>query len=181
MMQFLWELQERSCKAVPHSADLPVPTPSERSQPSEEESSNSENKDHSEQDYDLTHAAVGKNPYYPNQTDLNDLIRDFGLTKSNAELLISRLKEWDLVVESVQVTSQRKRHKHFSSFFTNEDKLRYCNDVSYLFDSIGIVCNPDECALFIDSSSRSVKAVLLRNGNKYPSLSLAHSTGSFEL
>src|SRR6218665_3512290 len=29
----------------------------------------------------------------PNQKDVNDLIRDLGLTKSNAELLISRLKQ----------------------------------------------------------------------------------------
>ncbi|XP_069960842.1 uncharacterized protein [Cherax quadricarinatus] len=98
-----------SIAPVPHSADLPVPTPPARSQPSEE-SSKSENEEHSGQDYDLTDAAVGRNPYYPNQTDLNDLIRDLGLTKSNAELFISRLKEWDLVDESVQVTCQRNRH-----------------------------------------------------------------------
>ncbi len=36
---------------------------------------------------------VERNPYYPNQRDLNDLIRDLGLTNSNGELLISRLKE----------------------------------------------------------------------------------------
>jgi hypothetical protein len=47
--------------------------------------------------------------------------------------------------------------------------------VTGLFKAIGIACNPNEWCLFIDSSSRSQKAVLLHNGNKYPSLPLAHS------
>ncbi len=40
-------------------------------------------------------------PYYPNQEDINDLVRELSLTKSNAELLISRLKQWDLLDDSV--------------------------------------------------------------------------------
>lgn len=41
------------------------------------------------------------NRYFPNQKDLNDLIRDLGLTKSKGELLTSRLKQWNLVDDSV--------------------------------------------------------------------------------
>ncbi|KAL7877007.1 hypothetical protein SRHO_G00036500 [Serrasalmus rhombeus] len=55
-----------------------------------------------------------RKPYYPNQKDLNDLIKELGLTKSNAELLTSRLKQWNLLDESVQVTGQRKCHQVFS-------------------------------------------------------------------
>jgi len=40
---------------------------------------------------------------------------------------------------------------------------------------VGITCNPSEWCLFIDSSSQSIKAVLLHNGNNYPSLPMAHS------
>ncbi|CAK8683707.1 unnamed protein product [Clavelina lepadiformis] len=40
---------------------------------------------------------------------------------------------------------------------------------------MGISCNPSEWRLFIDSSSRSLKAVLLHNTNKCPSIPLAHS------
>ncbi|XP_051506870.1 uncharacterized protein LOC127413629 isoform X1 [Myxocyprinus asiaticus] len=50
-----------------------------------------------------------------------------------------------------------------------------CHNVTSLFEAIGIVCNQNEWRLFIDSSSRSLKAVLHHNGNKYPSLPLAHS------
>jgi hypothetical protein len=103
------------------------------------------------------------------------LIRDLGLTKSNAELLTSRLKQWNLLDKSVQVTDQRKRHQAFSSFFTCQDGLCFCHNVTGLFEAIGIACNPNEWRLFIDSSSRSLKAVLLHDGNKCPSLPLAHS------
>src|SRR6218665_2184567 len=67
--------------------------------------------------------------YFPNQKDVNDLIRDLDLTKFNAELLISRLKQWNLLDESVQVTDQKKRHETFSNFFTRQDGLCFCNNV----------------------------------------------------
>jgi hypothetical protein len=98
--------------------------------------------------------------------DFNDLIKDVDLTKSNAELLTSRLKQWNLLDESVQVTDQRKCHQAFSSFFTRQDGLCFCHNVTDLFEAIRIACNPNEWCPFIDSSSRSHKVVLLHNGNK---------------
>src|SRR6218665_3604218 len=116
-----------------------------------------------------------RRPYFSNQKDANDLIRDLGLTKSNAELLISRHKQWKLLDESVQVTDQRKRHETFSNLFSRQDGLCFCNNVAGLFEAIGITCNPSEWRLFIDSSSPSLKTLLLHNGNNYPSLPKAHS------
>ncbi|XP_061420717.1 uncharacterized protein LOC133350399 [Lethenteron reissneri] len=114
-----------------------------------------------------------RTPYYPNLKDLNDLIRDLGLTESNAELLTYRLKQWNLLDESVQIADRRKHHQPFCSFFTRQDGLCFCHNVTSLFEAIGIACNQNEWRLFVDSSSRSLKAVLLHNGNKYPSLPLA--------
>ncbi|XP_076340350.1 uncharacterized protein LOC143240947 [Tachypleus tridentatus] len=72
----------------PQCHELPLPTPPERNQPSSEESSKSEDEvDVEDPDYKFIGAAGERNPYYPNQRDLNDLIRDFGLTKSNAETI----------------------------------------------------------------------------------------------
>lgn len=164
-----------SIAPVQHCTELPIPAPPERNQPSSEESGTS---DFEQEDVtDPVYSASGGETkrYYPNQKDLNDLIRDMGLTKSNAELLTSRLKQWNLLDESVKVADQRKRHRTFAAFFSNRDGLCYCHNVSGLFDAIGIVFNPQEWRLFIDSSSRSLKAVLLHNGNQYPSIPLAHS------
>ena len=52
-------------------------------------------------------------PYFPNQKDVNDLIRDLGLTKFNAELLLSRLKQWNLLDESVKAQIRESVKKHF--------------------------------------------------------------------
>lgn len=164
-----------STAPVPHCADLPIPTPPKRVLPSTEESSESEPEDDSNGDCFSTDVEDARNPYFPNQADLNDLIRDLGLAKASAELLTSRLKQWNLLDPSVKITSQRKRHHAFSIFFTLENGLCFCNNVTALFQEIGIPCNPQEWRLFIDSSNRSLKAVLLHNGNQLPFLPLAHS------
>ncbi|XP_076324195.1 uncharacterized protein LOC143232516 [Tachypleus tridentatus] len=73
---------------VPHCPELPVPTPPERKQPFSEESNKSEEEvDVEDSDYNFRGASGEKNPYYPNQGDLNDLIRDLGLRKSNSETI----------------------------------------------------------------------------------------------
>ena len=106
-----------SMTPVPHSPELPVLTVPDRNQsPSEEQSISESESDEDVVDPDYNFLAHDKNPYYPNQKDLNDLIRDLGLTKSNAELLTSRLKQWNLLDDSVQIADQRKRHQAFSSF-----------------------------------------------------------------
>ena len=80
-----------SIAPVPHSDQLPVPIPTRSQDPvSADESATDENDilvaiDH----YVLNSNLEEKKPYYPNQKDLNNLIRDLGLTKSNAELLTS--------------------------------------------------------------------------------------------
>ena len=54
--------------------------------------------------------------------------------------------------------------------------LCFCNDIEGLFSAIGLEHRPNEWRLFIHSSVRSLKAVLLHNGNKYPFLPLAYSS-----
>ena len=63
---------------------------------------------------------------------------------------------------------------NLQNFFTNKDGFCFCNNVTALFAEIGIKCNPHEWYLFINGSSKSLKAVLLHNGNKLPSIPLAN-------
>ena len=163
-----------SIAPVPHSDQLPVPIPTCSQDPVSADESATNEDDITIDNSVLNSNLEEKKPYYPNQKDLNDLIRDLGLTKSNAELLTSRLKQWNLLDDSVQITELRKWHQSFSSFFTMQNAICFCNNVSGPFYSIGNPCIPSEWRLFIDSSSKSFKAVLLHNGNKYPSLLLAH-------
>jgi hypothetical protein len=157
-----------SIAPVPHSHELPIPSP-----PKKESSSSHSRSSTSDDLSDVfqVECEEKRRPYYPKQDDLNDLIRDLGLTKSGGELLISGMKEWNLLDSSVRVTDQRMRHETFSVFFTVTNDLCYCHDIVGLFSAIGIPYNPSQWRLFIDSSNRSLKAVLL----SLPSLPLAHS------
>ena len=49
------------------------------------------------------------------------------------------------------------------------------HDIKGLFDTVGIPCNTSDWRLFIDRSSKILKAVLLHNTNQWPSIPLAHS------
>ena len=162
-----------SIAPIPYCSKYSVPVPPG---PDEVQDDNSDEMEQMEaEDMDYQPKVPEKTPHFPNQKVVNDLIRDMGLTKSNAELFISRMKQWHLVKEEVRVTSQRSRHEPFSDFYTLRDGLCFCHDVPGLFDAIGVPFVPKEWRLFIDSSSTSLKAVLSHNGNKFPTLPLAHS------
>ena len=47
--------------------------------------------------------------------ELNDLIRDLKLPKNKAELLASRLQQWNLLHHSVKVTTFRTRSQEFAA------------------------------------------------------------------
>ena len=161
---------------VRHYPELPIPTPPNRNQPFSGDSSKSDGEeDIIYPDYDFTDAVEERSPYFPNQKDINDLIRGLGLTKSNAEVLTPRLKQLNLLDECMQIPDQRKYHQAFSNFFSRQDGLCFCNNVVGLFEAIGITCSLSEWLLFLDNSSRFLKDVLLYNGNNYPSLPMAHS------
>lgn len=109
------------------------------------------------------------------QDELNDLVRDLSLSKEKAELLASRLKEKNLLGKNVLISHYRKRNLHLTAFFTVDGPLCYCHDIDGLFACLSQVHIPAEWRLFIDSSQRSLKAVLLHNGNLKPCIPIAHS------
>ena len=68
----------------------------------------------------------------------------------------------------------------FANFYamssgSDHPSLCYCTDIQGLFQEIGIAYSASDWRLFIDSSKRSLKALLLHNGKVYPSIPIAHS------
>ena len=159
-------------RPVKHSEDIPIPTPPEKIVVSESESDMEVNEPE-EEAYIPNYK--GNNPKLFSQHDLNDLVRDLNLTKHQSELLASRLKERNLVTEEVKITKFRSRSDHLQDKFSFENNLCYCNDIPGLFSELNIPYKPNEWRLFIDASLYSTKAVLLHNGNKLPSIPVAHS------
>ena len=56
-----------------------------------------------------------------------------------------------------------------------DDAFVYCCDISGLLKEIGCEYQSSEWRLFVDSSKRSLKCVLLHNGNRYASIPIGHS------
>ena len=111
---------------------------------------------------------------------MNDLTRDLGLTTAKTEILSFRLDEWNLLALSCKISKPRKRHVNFAYFYamssdSDHPSLCYCTDIQGLFQEIGIAYSASDWRLFMDSSKRSLKAVLLQNGNVYPSIPIAQS------
>ena len=116
-------------------------------------------------------------PQLFSQGELNDLIRDLILSQESSELLALRLKEKNLLQRGTLIIFYRKRHIEFLPYFAQENDIVYCNDVAGLLRQLGVQqYNPQDWRLFIDSSKRSLKYVLLHNGNLYRSVPLGHST-----
>ena len=87
------------------------------------------------------------------------------------------MKEKTLLSDDVSVTFYRNRHHECLPYFTEEKDLVYCTDVAQLLQNLGNpMYHPEDWRLFTDSSKRSLKCVLLHNGNKYASVPIAHST-----
>ena len=110
------------------------------------------------------------------QTELNDLVRDLGLSKKAAELLASRLQGKNLFYHTVKVSYYRKRDQLFVTFFSEDRQFVYCHDIPGLLKELGVPhYDPTEWRLFLDSSKRSLKCVLLHNGNVYGAVPVGHS------
>lgn len=103
-----------------------------------------------------------------NQKSLSDFIRNMGLPKDDSEFMAAELKRRGMVERGTKSTLYRDREKTFCNFFSQDEQgsFIYCDDICGLMNTMKQDCYaPDEWSLFIDSSKRSLKAVLLHNGN----------------
>ena len=68
-------------------------------------------------------------------------------------------------------------HAQLEKYFAAENGVCYSTDIPGLFEQCSFEHDPAEWRLFIDSSKSSLKAVLLHNGNKKPSIPLVYVNG----
>ncbi|GFW24301.1 uncharacterized protein TNCV_605501 [Trichonephila clavipes] len=159
-------------RPVPLGPDLPIPSPSDTL---DNILDDLDQASHISSDSDDGYDPGTNDPELFSQSDLNDLVRDLGLPKDTAEVLESRLKEKHLLNSGVSFSWYRFREKEFVPFFTQEGDLVFCNNVPAILEMFKIIYEPEEWRLFINSSKRSLKAVLLHNGNRYASVPVGHS------
>ena len=108
--------------------------------------------------------------------EMNGLTRDLGLSKESAQLHGSHLDKNNLLASGTKYFWYRKRDEEFLKVFSlyGNSSLVYCSDIGGQVKALGLIYSQGECKLFIDLSSKSLKAVLLNIGNKMASVFLAH-------
>jgi hypothetical protein len=157
-------------RPIPHDSDVPIPpTPTVIANICQVSESNDSNEESSE-------PGEYNDRCYFNQEELNDLVRDLNLNKEESELLGSRLKEKNMLAPETTFYWYRHREKEFTTYFSQENTLVYCNNLSGLMNGLGVeTYNACEWRLFIDSSKYSLKGVLLHNGG-YSPVPIAYSS-----
>ena len=86
------------------------------------------------------------------------------------------MQQWNLLAPGTKVTVIRRRSELFSNLFSEDGELFYCNDIFELIHTLVGKYDPNDWRFFIDSSKKSIKAVLLHIGNILPSVPIAYST-----
>jgi len=134
-------------RPVPHGEGISVPEPPKEFtiDSDDENEGGSTSGSHEPPASTERHISHGRSSAAQPQVELNDLVRDLGLSKSKAELLGSRLKEWNLLEKNVGISSFRSRHQQLAPFFRKEDDLVFCYDVDGLMNALGIKHDPQEC------------------------------------
>ena len=161
----------KAIQPVPHSVRLSISI-FYGFQLSESESIYSSEKSELYEDFVVSHQ--NNEPQLFAQAELNDLVRKLYLPKCSAELLGPQMKEKNMLAPENKVSFYHYRKKGPIKFFKMEE--------NFLFrDNIGLITImetsyiPLEWRLFINSSKRSMKCVLLQNGNKLAFILIGHS------
>jgi hypothetical protein len=127
-------------RAVPHTEDLPVPVPPQRCiLDSDDEPTENREKtllSSTSTDADFTADFQFNEFRRITQEELNDLVRDLDLPKSNAELLDSRLQQWNLLKGNVRISVYSKRHEDQVQYFKMKRGLVACTDIDGLMQTL---------------------------------------------
>jgi len=82
-----------------------------------------------------------------------------------------------MLASGVKFSWYRNREKEFRKYYAQKDQLVFCRDIRNLLHQLGKKkYDPNTWLLYIDSSKRSLKAILLHNSNVLASIPLALST-----
>jgi hypothetical protein len=99
------------------------------------------------------------------QVDQSNLVCDLNLLKNQAEPMVFRLKEWNLLVNVTKISLFHKSQKDFFPFFSHNSNLVYYNKCGLSHRSPWPTPQSKVWRLFTDFSRLSLEVVLIQNGN----------------
>jgi hypothetical protein len=162
-------------RPVPYKEGENPPKPTDTSACEENEySSNNNGDDTSSEEYidEHTHETTGLS-----QAQLDLFIKKLELSKSDACLAASMLKEFGVLNKETRISVYKHRDMEYQVYFKKDEdsSLVYCCDVNGLLGKLSFVSDAKkDWWLFIDGSVCSIKAVLLHIENKYPAVPMAY-------
>src|ERR1043165_5708572 len=134
-------------RPLPHDESMPVPKPPENvnfeSDSESEKSASDAGPSYVKGQGSSSSNSSTEEPHLITQADLNDLVRDLDLPKSKAQLLGSRLQQWNLLEKGTKLSFFRKRQSQFSSYFSKDDNLVYCMDAQSLQTELQLPSEPN--------------------------------------
>ena len=129
-------------RPVPHTEDLRVPAPLQQDildsddEPTETREKTPQPSTSTDADFTADHQS---NEFHRvTQEELNDLIRDIDLPKRKAELLGSRLQQWNLLKGNIRISMFCKRYEGLVQVFKMERDLVVCTDNDGLTQTLKI-------------------------------------------
>ena len=88
--------------------------------------------------------------------------------------LTKRKISHNLLHQDTEICFFCNHQNELKEFFSQEHNLVFCNDVCSVIEALEYQHNPNKWCLFTNSLTVTLRAVLLHNGNKFPSVPLAH-------
>ena len=124
-------------RSIPHCAEIPVPvftslpdfTAGEMLLEAMDDTDGSDSSISSSSSMAAAASLLSAKTKLFSQGQLNDLVRDLGLSKKSSEILASRLGEHGLLDSGIKITFCRDRVNLLICFFTMEDDFVYCNNI----------------------------------------------------
>ena len=121
-------------RPVLHGAEIPIPKlPADKAFLVQDNKLLSTNSSDSE----YVPAPSDQKPHLISQLDLHDLVCDLYLSKTQSELLASRLQQWNLLESNVCIMSLRNRNVEAAQFIDDVNQLCYYEDIPGLFNFFG--------------------------------------------
>lgn len=95
-------------------------------------------------DSDFQEAFLSPKSHLLPQENLKVLVCDLNLSKQQAEILGSRLKEWSLLRSETKVCYFSNRDEELKGFFSQDDRLVFCNNVNDVMTVLDTVYKAEE-------------------------------------
>ena len=128
-----------------------------------------------------TASSSSRSPQCFNQSELNDLVRELVISKESSELLALRLNEKNLLHPGTRITYYRERDNEVCQFFKQEEDIVFSNSIEDVLEYLGVDSyDANDWRIFLDSSKRRLKCVLLHNDNEYAAVPIGQSVRAKE-